>query len=440
MDANNNSSTTEDAMSIDTDIGACLWCLLESLYSIPRTLLGHEVEASLDEIEKIIPIKRYAFSSGTSIGSWTIPDCWVVNEASIKKMDGTQLIDYNDNPMHLWQYSTAINSVVSRESLLEVLATKPEAPEGIPHVVTYYKQRWGFSVTEEQKSQLTDDRYQVSVNTEFKKGALTIGELTIPGESAEVIVIDAVISCPGLANNVSGMVVAVYLAKMLLSGDRPYFTYRFLFTPETLGPLTVGHKMPESIERVVGGYTLINLSDEKGFHYKRSRSGNTVADIAMMHALRWSGEPYTIQSFDVRTGTCGNEKAYNSLGLEIPIGSISRSPLGSYPEYDTSLDNLDFVCKKKLLNSYQVCRAAIQVLERSQVYRHQFVGEPFLTGYRLFPKIEQESDRLPYDYLMGFTTGQNTLVDIANLADLPVQEFDDALQKMLAAGLLEQSR
>jgi aminopeptidase-like protein len=146
---------------------------------------------------------------------------------------------------------------------------------------------------------------------------------------------------------------------------------------------------------------------------------------------------YKVKEFDVRTGSCGNEKVYNSLGCEVPIGAIHRSPLGSYPEYDTSSDDLSFVNKKQLIDSFKVCQGAIETLERSQIFEHTFKGEPFLTGYGLYPKIEKDEDRIPYDYLMSFTTGKMTLVDIANRANLCVDEFDTAVKQMLNAGLIE---
>ena len=136
------------------------------------------------------------------------------------------------------------------------------------------------------------------------------------------------------------------------------------------------------------------------------------------------------------TGTCGNEKAYNSLGIEIPIGSFSRNPLGSYPEYDTDQDNLDIVDKDTMFESLKICWGAIQTLERSKVLMHKFEGEPFLTGYGLYPNIKNDSDRIPYDYLMGFSDGSLDLLDIAEKAGIPITDFDDAVNLMLDKDLI----
>ena len=97
---------------------------------------------------------------------------------------------------------------------------------------------------------------------------------------------------------------------------------------------------------------------------------------------------------------------------------------------------MNFIDKQNLFDSFKVCQGAIEALERSQKYHHKFKGEPFLTGYGLFPKIEKDEDRIPYDYLMGFTNGNKTLVEIADLAGLSVDRFDEAVKEMLNAGLI----
>ena len=190
-------------------------------------------------------------------------------------------------------------------------------------------------------------------------------------------------------------------------------------------------------KNVVGGYNLVNLAYGDHYNYKKSRLGNTIADLAMEHSLNFYGKDYSIDDYNVTTGSCGNEKAYNSLGIEIPIGSFHKSPMGSYSEYDTDHDNLDFINKDMVFDSLKIIWGAIQTLERSETYKHKFEGEPFLTGYGLFTNIEKDSDRLPFDYLMGFANGKLSLVDIAKKARISIDKFDNAVSLMLEKGLIK---
>lgn len=413
------------------------WELLKTLYPISRTILGEGYLASLDAIGKIVPLKMRRYVSGSKCGSWVIPQEWQVKEAYIADKTGRRVVDVKNNFMHLWQYSAPFRGTVSRGELLEHVSVCEQNKNAIPLGITFYKKNWGFSLSARQLSEMCDDQYTVCVDTEFKNSELVIGECFLPGEKKQEIILDAVLSCSSVANNLSGVVVAVLLTELLKQQPHLKYSYRVLLTPETIGPLALCHLDAGLLKNAVGGYTFVNLADKSGFNYRASRMGNTVADKAMKHVLNFCGESQTVEDFDVKTGTCGNEKAYNSLGFEIPVGSIRRSHLGSYPEYDTSKDDLNFVSKENLFKSLQLCWNAIQAIERCEVYKHTFTGEPFLTGYGIFPKIQKDEDRVPFDYLMGFADGEMDLIEIADKAKIPVTQFDEALSLMVSKGLLK---
>jgi len=413
------------------------WGLLERLYPIARSLMGEGYRRSIDLLRERLPLEVLEIPTGTKLGSWAVPPEWRVRDAWVEDESGRRLFGYRESPFHLWHYSAPFEGVLSRDELLGHVATSDLCPDGIPLVVTYYRRTWGFSVTAKQQSELTGDRYRVVVDTEFVDGSLTIGWLDLPGDGPKTILLDAVLSSPSLANNMSGVVVAVTLAELLMRQERRRLGYRLFLTPETIGPIALFHFAPDLLADVVAGCTFVNLGDSGDFHYRQSRPGDTVVDRAVRHVLRQLGSG-TAEPFDVRTGTCGNEKAYNSLGIEIPVGSLRRSHLGAYPEYDTSRDDMSQVEAGALFQSLQVAWAAVQTIERDVILRHRFDGEPFLTGYGLFPKIANVQDRLAWDYLMGFSTGDLTTVEIADRGGFAVDALDQPVRLMLEKGLLEE--
>ena len=67
---------------------------------------------------------------------------------------------------------------------------------------------------------------------------LTYGEYFIQGKSEEEVLISTHICHPSLANdNLSGISVATYLA-LHLQKSQPYYSYRFVFIPATIGAIT----------------------------------------------------------------------------------------------------------------------------------------------------------------------------------------------------------
>lgn len=415
------------------------WNLLCDLYAIPRTLLGEGFEKSLARIRQDVPVEVLRLASGTACGSWTVPPEWQLKRATLVAPSGEVLADGLQNPCAIWQYSTPFTGILSREQLRPHLAASAHTPDGVPQLVTYYTRRWGFSLSARQMQSLPPGDYRVDIQAEFVPGHLSIGTAFLPGRSKQTILIDSVLSASALANNLSGVAAGVALFQALsVQRDRKY-SYRWLFTPETLGPIALAYHFPQVFQDAVGGLNLQNLADPgEAFYYKRSRPGNSVFDRSMEHALKHSGLAHEIAEYDVRTGECGNEKAYNSLGIEAPVGAFRRTQLGRYPEYDTSLDDLGFVSQTKLSQSVSLIEAALQVLENNRVLKNTFKGEPFLSGYGLFPKIERDADRLPYDYLMGFADGSQDLIGLAERARLPMERFVEPARLMEEKGLLRE--
>ncbi|CAM4199262.1 DUF4910 domain-containing protein [Cytophagaceae bacterium 50C-KIRBA] len=413
-----------------------IWDLFKSIFPIYRTLLGKGFNDSLDEISKTIPLTNiYEVESGQSSGSWKIPDEWIIHTAWIADLDGNKIIDFKENQFHIWQYSISTDEIISHEELIKKIAIGDD--DCIPLVVTYYSKRWGFSVSANQFEKLNRDQYRVYVDSEFRVGKLQIGEIFLKGRSSKEVLIDAVLSCNSLANNLSGVLGAVFIAKLISQTSNHYYSYRILFSPETIGPISLFHHFPSLFKNVQGGFNLINLADKNALNYKTSRYP-TLIDDTVEYTLKQFDKDTTISKYDVLTGTCGNEKAYNSLGIEVPVGALRRSILCSYPEYDTSKDDFGFIDKNKFFESLDILTQLIQNIELNLYYKHTFIGEPFLTGYGLFPKIEKDSDRIPYDYLMGFTNGKLSLLDIVNLSNQPLQSFFEPLRLMVEKELLKE--
>ena len=111
-------------------------------------------------------------------------------------------------------------------------------PDAIPYVTTYYKRRWGFCLTNNEKTKLKKGTYEVFIDSKLFKGVLNYGELLIKGKSKKEIFLSTYLCHPSLANNeLSGPVVTTFLAKWIQSLKNKYYSYRIIFIPETIGYL-----------------------------------------------------------------------------------------------------------------------------------------------------------------------------------------------------------
>ena len=103
------------------------------------------------------------------------------------------------------------------------------------------------------------------------------------------------------------------------------------------------------------------------YSYLPSRDGKTISDEIAKHVLYWI-DPNFIKYTWLDRGS--DERQYCAPGIDLPIASIMRSKYGTYPEYHTSLDNLqDVVTPKGLEGGYWAIRKALELVERNKKFK-----------------------------------------------------------------------
>jgi len=240
-----------------------------------------------------------------------------------------------------------------------------------------------------------------------------------------------------LANdNLSGVSVAVFLAQ-LLSGRDLHYSYRFLFIPGTIGAITWLARNRETVGHIRHGLVLTCLGDAGGFHYKKSRRGNAEIDRAVAHILHHYSDYPEILDFSPYGY---DERQYCSPGFNLPIGCLMRSVWGTFPEYHTSADNLDFIRPPQLAESLSVCAAILDVLENNRCYRNQSpYCEPQLGQRNLYRSTGGDAvglDILARLWVLNLSDGEHSLLDIAERSGISFSAISDAAELLCQNGLL----
>jgi aminopeptidase-like protein len=258
---------------------------VQALYPICRSITGPGLRRTLQYIGDQVPLQVTEVASGTQVLDWTIPQEWHVHGATLEDLDGRTLIDFANHNLHLLQYSEPVDRTVSRAELEAHLFSLPDQPDVIPYRTAYYSRSWGFCLPHALRMRLTDPAYRVRIDTEFRDGSLTYGEVVLPGETDEEVLFSAHCCHPSLANdNLSGIAVAIELVRALMPRTRR-FTYRFLFAPGTIGAIAWLHANMSRIRRIKHGLVLTCLGDEKPPTYKRSRQGTALIDRYVEYVL-----------------------------------------------------------------------------------------------------------------------------------------------------------
>ena len=425
----------------DTGRAARMRSTMEALYPICRSITGDGVRQTLDVIGEALPrLERRAVASGTAAYDWTVNDEWNVRDAWIADPTGRRVVDFREHNLHLVSYSVPVRARMSLEELRPHLHTLPEHPDWIPYRTTYYSRTWGFCLTQRQLEAMGEGPFDVVVDTTLEPGELTYGELAIPGETDDEVLFTTHVCHPSIANdNLSGIVVAIELARALAALPGRRFSYRFVFAPGTIGSITWLSRNRRLLDHIRHGLVLTGLGGPVPLVYKRTRRGDRTIDRAGTHVVtRRGGEVRDNSPYGY------DERQFNAIGFDLPVGRLSRTPHGEYPEYHTSADDLGFVRDEELLEAYAALLQVVEVLEHDAAYVNLSPhGEPQLGKRGLYPTTggKSASDAvMAMLWTLGYSDGRATLLDIADRADLDFAQVCRAAADLTRAGLLERAR
>ncbi|WP_231569764.1 DUF4910 domain-containing protein [Hymenobacter sp. APR13] len=425
--------------------GPDMHALLRRLFPICRSITGDGVRETLAIVREYLPaLQVHEVPSGTPVLDWTVPAEWNIREAWVKNAAGERVIDFAQHNLHVLGYSTPVRGWFSRPELEEHLYSLPGQPDLIPYRTSYYQPAWGFCLRHHDRLQLQDDYYEVCIDSMLDAaGSLTYAELLLPATAPEPDAGEVLLSChcchPSLANdNLSGLVVAVALARQLAALPERRYAYRFVFGPGTIGSITWLARNSEAVARIRHGLVLTLLGGPGHFTYKQSRQGAAAVDAAAAlmlarHAPGAEIRPWLPYGYD--------ERQYCSPGFNLPVGCLSRTPFGEFAEYHTSADNLEFVQPAQLQESLELVLRLCQTLDQNRCYRNLLpYGEPQLGRRGLYKGVgggtEGHDWQMALLWVLSLSDGRTPLLDVAARSGLPFELLHRAAQALAATDLL----
>ena len=290
-----------------------------------------------------------------------------------------------------------------------------------------------------QLQDLKDGIYEVLIDSELSRGHLSYGEYLLRGESREEVLLSAHICHPSLANdNCSGLALLTFLAKAL-GGRKTHYTYRFIFAPGTIGAIAWLAQNEQRVGRIKHGLIVTCVGDRGGPSYKKSRRGDAAIDRAMTHVLRHCGGAPEVSDFEPYGY---DERQYCSPGFDLPVGLFQRSRFGTFPEYHTSADNLDFIRPGYLAESFHAIWSVLAILEGDALPRSTMPKcEPQLGRRGLYSSIGGDKDaparNMALLWVLNQADGKHSLLEIAERSKMPFEVIAQAARRLQAKGLVE---
>tara|TARA_B100001121_G_C18698551_1_gene626201 strand:+ start:6068 stop:7324 length:1257 start_codon:yes stop_codon:yes gene_type:complete len=396
----------------------------KKIFPFNRSLTGKGNLQTLNfikDINKNLKIKY--FKSGKKVFDWIVPKEWNVEEAYFIDSVGKKFCDFKKNNLHLVGYSCFVDKFVSKKELFQHLHTDENKKNAIPYVTSYYHRNWGFCISKNEKNKIKGNKFKVKINSSFKKGRMHYGEALIKGKQKKEIFFSTYICHPSMANNeTSGICVTTALLKYISEKyKKTKYSYRFVFLPETIGSISYINKNLKIMKKnVLAGFNISCVGDERAYSIIHSRKGNTLADFALLSAIR-DKKNFKKYSFLDRGS---DERQYCSVGVDLPVVGFCKSRYGSFSEYHTSLDNFKVVTEKGLKDSLQVLTNIVDTFEMGYLPKAKFLCEPQLSKRNLYPKISKKINQVKLIRdLIAYSDGkisifENCLRFNCNLKDL----------------------
>jgi len=421
--------------------------LINELWYLKRDLVSDDYDRALYRLAQEVDgrMRIHEYPTGEPCWTWRVPEKWTCQEAYLETLDGRRLIDVANHPLHVVSYSIPFEGIVSRQALLEHLHVHPHLRQAIPFVFKYYQRDWGLCTTQELRETLSEQNYRVVIRTSFEPGLLKVGEVVIPGESEESFALVAHLCHPAMVNDdLSGVVVGLEVARALLAGAKPHYTYRLLILPETIGSVAYLSHNEALIPNMAGGLFLEMLGNDSPHALQGSFQPGSQADRCLTTALRGlDTQGYTAP---YRTVINNDERQFNAPGVRVPMLSISRverrdSPTWPYPEYHSSLDTPAIISAERLEASKQLVLGLLQAWENNQYAVNNFKGEIFCSGYGIWVdyRLNPEGHRRLFE-IMERCDGEHTIADIASELEIPFQAVQEITHTLNEKGLVRYSR
>ncbi|WP_337211649.1 DUF4910 domain-containing protein [Campylobacter molothri] len=421
--------------------GKAMYELAKDLFPICRSITGQGFRDSLYILDNALGggnLQIHSIKSGTKVFDWIVPPEWYIKDAFIITPNGEKICDFKKHNLHVLNYSEGIDKEIELNELQNHLYSLEEKPDAIPYVTSYYKKRWGFCITHNERKKLKQGKYRVFIDAKHdENGVLNYADFIIPStqDSKEEILISTYLCHPSMANNeLSGPIVAIYLAKWLLNLKERKYNYRFVIVPETIGSIVYIHKHLKHLQKhTKAGFVLSCLGDDNAYSLVHSPSQNTLSDKVALHTLK-NKENFKEFSFLDRGS---DERQYNAPLVNLGVIGVCRSKYLEYKEYHTSKDDLNFINPKGLAGGLKAMQEIILNLEINEIYENTIFCEPNLGKRGLYHTLSTANDIPLACNFLAYCDGKNDIIDIAEILNMQAYEFKDLLEKILEFKLLK---
>ncbi len=374
--------------------------IIETLFTFDRQLLGTGYDNALEWIKCLIDLEVIEIPSGTTFGSWTVPNEWIIKDGWVK-FRGEKVIDYKKEPLSVTVYSLPVNKTVDLAELKKHLYFSEDKPDTTPYSFKFYERDWGFGAPKAQIDAYEEGEYEVFIDAEEKPGVMKLGVHTIKGTSDREILLFAHLDHPHQANdNLSAVACLIDLATKI----KCEHTIKIVFCPETIG--SIAYANTQDLSKVDFMLAIDICGNDNSLLLQKALDAEDRLNRVAHCALQVLGQTYRKAMFRNTIGS--DEYVFNDPKLKIPGLMLSRHP---YTEYHTSADTPDKINYLAIEKTQDAIMKIIEIYEKDFIPERTYIGPMMRSKYQMQTPSPQVN--LNLDYLWYSLNGERTVAEWA---------------------------
>ena len=407
--------------------------LASRLVHLRRHAITDDSKKAVSIINQYIKLEPINIPSGTKCWDWVIPHKWDLIKAEIKFKDKVIFTD-SEHVMAVQPYSSSFKGELGLEELKKHITYNKNMPDAYAYncKLAYrhpYEKDWLISIPYNRVKKLKKGKYSITIKSKFTADKMLIGEKTLKGKSDKSIVLLSDICHPGQADDgIVGIALWVRIIQSLSKRKKLNYSYKFFTPTETIGSVAWLWKRNNQISKIKAGVFLESIGNKQPLKCKLSHRGNSEIDKIAKTVFKPS------LLYDFQEGVMNDELIFADSDIDIPMISLQRFP---YPEYHTSMDNIEAISEKSLDESYIQTMQIIDMIEANYTPKKTIKGPFYLSKHNLYIEAKNKSDYWRNWNLMNLLGSEKTILQISEEIKLGFWDTYEIVEKFRKAGLIK---
>ena len=359
--------------------------LLKKLSNLDRTHNSEGTRIGYNLLNKFYKGSRLInFKIPNQVNHWKMIPYWECKKAELRNSKNKIIVSKKDNNLSVFSFSPKVHKTISYNELINHTATDKKRPNStIFHFRNQYrhwKPEWGFSIPYNKLKKLNkNEKFKVIIESKFYKNkGFVQSDYLKKGKIKDTYMFMGHFDHPNQTNDGLAGVIAAYETIKRLKKIKTKFTYLAFASIEITGSIYYLEKFKSMVKNIKEGIFVTLSGIKSEIAYQKTYFENSLMDKIIDNIFIHKNNKKFI--FKHRELIGNDENIFDSVGYNIPMGTVLRWP---FKEYHTDKDNIKITNKDKIEEIISLNLKVVFILENNFRFKAKYKGVPCLSSEKI---------------------------------------------------------